>query len=293
MSIPGLTREQFHKIQRMTRKRLQSAKAGTQSADSGLGRDSSGSNGRSSGNGGTGAYVTGTGYGSGYQSRMRARRERTRRSCSVGSAGEVAPQPAGRGPVGGPGTAVPVRVAVSSSRESWLVGHESPPCAVSVDHGSGRLRLCLPACDAGGASGELHCDGLAREQQQQQQQQQQEQHHQQYQQQHQQQGQAICLTRGLSGAKLEQSYALEDVIGRGAWGIVTACRHRGSGQRFACKTVFKRLLEEEGRLAQLRNEVRRVGCMLRSTGRSVRKRLICPKAQIEVEFLSSDISSRH
>ena len=250
VTTPALTREQFDKIQRMVHKRRQSAKKVAYSADCALGGDTNGSGGgggsSSSGNRGSNSVASG-GYGSGYHSRMRARRERTRRSCSVGSVGEVVPQ----GRVGG---ASVMANTVVTSREFSLGG----PSPLAFSFGNGTSSGGLPLCDADGANEEQH--GLNRVQQQHQQQHsQQEQQHHRHQHQHQQQDQVGSLTRECTSAKLEQSYELEGLIGRGPWGIVTACRHRGSGERFACKTVYKRLLEEDGRMDQLRNEVSNAG----------------------------------
>lgn len=55
--------------------------------------------------------------------------------------------------------------------------------------------------------------------------------------------------------RIQDYYTLDEAIGRGQSGFVCACTQRSTGQRFACKTVAKAHLEEEGRLEELRREV--------------------------------------
>ena len=56
--------------------------------------------------------------------------------------------------------------------------------------------------------------------------------------------------------RMGDSYVMGGVIGRGQSGVVKRCTHKESGKAFACKTVYKEPLVVEGRLDELKREVR-------------------------------------
>lgn len=60
---------------------------------------------------------------------------------------------------------------------------------------------------------------------------------------------------GHGHSDLGQRYALGKVLGRGADGVVRAAVHRKTGQRFACKTIFKGWLRRRRQVEALRKEV--------------------------------------
>ncbi|CAI7813576.1 unnamed protein product [Closterium sp. NIES-54] len=48
---------------------------------------------------------------------------------------------------------------------------------------------------------------------------------------------------GSFGPRLEARFEVGEELGRGHFGVVRACRERGSGATFACKTISKELLQ--------------------------------------------------
>ena len=59
-----------------------------------------------------------------------------------------------------------------------------------------------------------------------------------------------------SAVKLSQLYVVEEFVGRGQSGVISACRHRFTGNRFACKSLLKETMKSEGRMEEVQREVR-------------------------------------
>ena len=59
-----------------------------------------------------------------------------------------------------------------------------------------------------------------------------------------------------SAVKLSQLYVVEEFVGRGQSGVISACRHRCTGNRFACKSLLKETMKSEGRMEEVQREVR-------------------------------------
>ncbi|CAI5949395.1 unnamed protein product [Closterium sp. NIES-65] len=59
---------------------------------------------------------------------------------------------------------------------------------------------------------------------------------------------------GSFGPRLEARFEIGEELGRGHFGVVRACRERGSGATFACKTISKELLQGSREMEELRAE---------------------------------------
>ncbi|CAI5473377.1 unnamed protein product [Closterium sp. Yama58-4] len=59
---------------------------------------------------------------------------------------------------------------------------------------------------------------------------------------------------GSFGPRLEARFEVGEELGRGHFGVVRACRERGSGATFACKTISKELLQGSRAMEELRAE---------------------------------------
>ncbi|CAI5466877.1 unnamed protein product [Closterium sp. Yama58-4] len=59
---------------------------------------------------------------------------------------------------------------------------------------------------------------------------------------------------GSFGPRLEARFEVGEELGRGHFGVVRACRERGRGATFACKTISKELLQGSREMEELRAE---------------------------------------
>ena len=60
---------------------------------------------------------------------------------------------------------------------------------------------------------------------------------------------------GLGIRDVTADYELGDLVGEGAFGVVRRCKHRQTGQEYACKTVVKDQLKRRADVEDVRREV--------------------------------------